>query len=75
MELVGTQPLELWLEDLQNVKISWSQKKTCLYPLARTAHWMAWLQRFGLLLNALLDMSRVLNSKCSKPKASKDYLN
>jgi hypothetical protein len=37
--------------------------------------WMAWLQRFGLSLNALLGMSRVLNSKCPKPKASKDYLN
>ena len=29
-ELVGTQPLESWLEDLQNAKISWSQKKNLL---------------------------------------------
>jgi hypothetical protein len=27
------------------------------------------------LLNTLLDMSRVLNSKCPKLKASKNYLN
>jgi hypothetical protein len=32
-ELVGTQPLELWLEDLQNAKISWSQKKDLLVPI------------------------------------------
>jgi hypothetical protein len=25
-ELVGTQPLKWWLEDLQNAKISWGQK-------------------------------------------------
>ncbi len=35
MELVGTQLLEWWLEDLQNAKISWSQKSlfvlTCTY--------------------------------------------
>jgi hypothetical protein len=24
-ELVGTQPIEWWLEDSQNAKISWSQ--------------------------------------------------
>ena len=32
-------------------------------------------RNFCLLLNTLLDMSRVLNSKCPKLKASKDYLN
>ena len=42
-EVVGTQPFEWWLEDLQNAKISWPPKKTCLYRLARTADWMAWL--------------------------------
>jgi hypothetical protein len=32
-ELVGTQPLEWWLEDLQNANISWSQKKNLLVPI------------------------------------------
>jgi hypothetical protein len=31
---IGTQPLELWLEDSQNAKISWSQKNL-LVPIRR----------------------------------------
>jgi hypothetical protein len=32
-ELIGTQPLEWWLEDLQNAKISWSPPKNWLVPI------------------------------------------
>jgi hypothetical protein len=66
-ELVGTQQLELWLEGLQNAKISWSQKKNLLVPITHVQP-IGWsgAEKFSLLQNALLDVSRVLNSKCPK---------
>jgi hypothetical protein len=44
VELVGTQPLELWLEDLQNAKVSWSKKLACA-DSARTTDWMVWYRK------------------------------
>jgi hypothetical protein len=44
-ELVGTQPFEWWLEDLQNAKISWSQKKLTCADSARTTNWMVWYRK------------------------------
>jgi hypothetical protein len=43
-ELVGTQPLKWWLEveDLQNAKISWSQKQLTCANTARMTNWMVW---------------------------------
>jgi hypothetical protein len=32
-ELVGTHSLEWWLENLQNAKFSWLQKKNLLVPI------------------------------------------
>jgi hypothetical protein len=60
-ELAGTQPFEWLLEDLQNAKKAWSQK-TLLVPIphVRPIGWSG-TENFGLLLNALLDVSRVLN--------------
>jgi hypothetical protein len=69
MELVGTQPLEWRLEDLQNGKNSWSQNKLDCANSARMTDWMVWYRNFGLSLNSLLDVSRVLNSKCPKQRA------
>ncbi len=69
-ELVGTQPLEWQLEDLQNAKISWSPPKNSLVPIPHV--WLiGWsgTEKFSLLLNALLNVSRVLNSKCPKQRA------
>ncbi len=59
-ELVGTQPLEWWLEDLQNAKISWSQQKNLLVPIShvRPIGWSG-TKDFGLLLNAPLVVNRV----------------
>ncbi len=68
-ELVGTQPLKWRLENLQNAKKSWSQTKVACADSARTTNWMVWYRSFGLSLNALLDVSMVLNSKCPKQKA------
>ena len=72
-ELVGTQLFEWWREDLQNAKIPWSQKKNLLVPIPHVQP-IGWsgTENFGLLLNALLDVSRVLNSKCPKLEVSKD---
>ncbi len=74
MELVGTQPLEWWLEDSQNAKISWSPQKDLLVPTCTYGRLDSLVVKVWSLANALLDMSRVLNSKCPKLEASKDYL-
>ncbi len=67
MGLVGTQPLEWWLKNLQNAKISWFKKKLALVPIphVRPIGWFG-TEKFGLSQNALLNVSRVLNSKCPK---------
>ncbi len=69
MELIGTQPLEWRLEDLQNEKIL-GPKKNSLVPIphVRPIGWSG-TENFGLLLNTLLNVSRVLNSKCPKQRA------
>ncbi len=69
-ELVGTQPLEWWLEDLQNVKISWFQKKYLLVPTHTYGRLDSLVAKVRFLANALLDVSRVLNSKCPKLEVS-----
>ncbi len=56
-------------------KISWSQKQLACANSARTTNWMVWWRRFSLLLNALLDVSRVLNSKCPKQRAEQGLKN
>jgi hypothetical protein len=49
-ELVGTQLLELWLEELQNANLSWSQKKKLACDdSARTTDWMVWYRKICLL--------------------------
>ncbi len=68
-ELVGIQPLKWRLEDSQNAKKSWSQKKLACADSTCTTNWMVWYRNFGLLPNALLNVSRVLNSKCPKQRA------
>ncbi len=69
MELVGTQPLEWRLEDLQNAKISWSPKNLLVpIPHVQPIGWSG-TEDSGLLLNALLNVSRVLNLKCPKQQA------
>jgi len=58
-ELVGTQPLEFWEFGLED-----SQNAK-----------ISWFHEKKLACTALLDVSRVLISKCPKLEASKDYLN
>ncbi len=72
MELVGTQLLEWWLEDSKNVKILWSPLKKMLVPTCMYGQLNSLVVKVRSLANALLDVSRVLNSKCPKLKASKD---
>ncbi len=74
MELVGTQPLEWWLEDSQNAKLSWPQKKDLLVPTRTYGQLDSQVAKVWSLANARLDVSRILNSKCPKLEASKDYL-
>jgi hypothetical protein len=68
--LVGTQPLEWWLKNLQIAKFLGSRKKTLACAnFARTANWMIWYKKIVLSQNALLNMNnmnRVFNSKCSR---------
>jgi hypothetical protein len=66
-EFLERKLLELWLEDLQNVKIYWSQKENLLVPIphVQPIGW-AGTENFGLSQNTLLNMSRILNSKCPK---------
>jgi hypothetical protein len=72
VELVGTQLLEWWLDDSQNAKNSWSQKKDLLVPTRTYGRLDSLVAKVRSLANALLDVSRVLNSKCPKLEASKD---
>ncbi len=44
-ELVGTQPLKWWLEDSQNAKKSWSQKKLACAGSTRMTDWMVWYRK------------------------------
>jgi hypothetical protein len=46
-ELVGTQPLEWWLEDLQNAKNSWSQNYLASANSARMTNWMVWYRKIA----------------------------
>ncbi len=57
-ELVGTRPLEFWLEDSQNAKISWSQRNL-LVPTCTYGRWDSLVAKVWSLANALLEMSRV----------------
>ncbi len=59
-ELVGTQPLRCWLEDLQNAKISWS-KKDLLVPTHTYGRLDGLVAKVWSLTNALFvfDVSRV----------------
>ncbi len=60
MELVGTQPLELWLERSQKAKESWSQKNNLLVPILHVQPIeCSGTENLGLLQNVLLNMSRV----------------
>jgi hypothetical protein len=64
VELAGTRPLEWWLEDSQNAKKSWSPKNFLVpIPQVQPIGWFV-TEKFGLLLNALLNLIRVLNLKC-----------
>ncbi len=53
---------------MQNAKKFWFPKKLACADFARMTDWMVWYRNFSLLLNALLDVSRVLNSKCPKQR-------
>jgi hypothetical protein len=77
-ELVGTKPLEWWLEDSQNAKFSWSPIKDLLVPTCTYGRLDSLVAKVWSLPNALLNVSRVLavsrvlNSKFLSCKASKD---
>ncbi len=61
--------MEWRLEDLQNAKLL-GPKKNLLVPVpyVRPIGWSG-IEDFGILLNALLNVSRVLNSKRPKQRA------
>jgi hypothetical protein len=45
-ELVGTQPLEWWLEkQFAERKITWFQKNLACAYSARTTNWMVWYRK------------------------------
>ncbi len=50
-------------------KTFWFKKTLACADSARTTGWMAWYRIFWPLQNALLNLNRVLNSKCPKHSA------
>ncbi len=60
---------------MQNAKKSFFPKKYLLVPTRTYGGLDGLVAKVWSLIKALLDLSRVLNSKCPKPEASKDYLN
>ncbi len=53
-KLVGIQPLEWWLEDSQNAKISWSQKKDLPVPTRTYGRLDSLVAKVRSLANALI---------------------
>jgi hypothetical protein len=73
-ELIGNKPLEWWLEkNSQSLKFLGPKKNLSLVPIPHVRLvGRPGTEKIGSCKNALLDMSRVLNSKC--PKHSAQYV-